>query len=83
MYKYAIYEKNRLKVYRNEQYSYDIVCLCDSLKDAQDIVLSLTEDFLYKTFCEHCQLFSIKDSIALMKINPKYGWDKYTIEERN
>lgn len=83
MCKYAIYEKNRLKVYRNEKYSYDIVCLCDSLKDAQDIVLSLTEDFLYKTFCEHCQLFSIKDSIALMKINPKYGWDKYIIEEKD
>lgn len=83
MCKYAIYEKNRLKAYRNEQYSYDIVCLCDSLKDAQDIVLSLTEDFLYKTFCEHCQLFSIKDSIALMKINPKYGLDKYIIEEKD
>lgn len=83
MYKYAIYEKNRLKVYRDERYSYDPVCFCNSLEDAQDIVLSLTEDFIYKTFCEHCQFFSIKDSIILMKINPKYGWDKYTIEERN
>jgi len=83
MCKYAIYEKNRLKVYRDERYSYDIVCFCDSLEDAQDMVLSLTEDFLYKTFCEHCQLFSVKDSITLMKMIPKYGWDKYTIKERD
>ena len=79
--KYAVYEKNRLKVYRDDVYTKDIVCFCDTLEEAQDLVLAFTEANTYRCFCEQCQYISPEDAVILMKMAPKYGWDKYTIQE--
>ena len=52
--KYLIYEKNRLKVYREPRFSNDLICACETLEDAEEMVLTLTEDYEYRCFCENC-----------------------------
>lgn len=79
--KYLIYEKNRLKAYREPRFSNDLICACETLEDAEEMVLALTEDYEYRCFCENCQYFSVKDSLTLLKIVPKFSWDKYTIKQ--
>ena len=79
--KYLIYEKNRLKVYREPRFSNDLICACETLEDAEEMVLTLTEDYEYRCFCENCQYFNVKDSLTLLKIVPKFSWDKYTIKQ--
>ena len=80
MCKYLIYEKNRLKVYRDERYSNDLICSCDTLGEAQELILSLTEENAYRCYYEQCQYVNPEDAIWLMQHAPKYGWDKYSIK---
>ena len=77
---YLIYERNRLKVYRDERYSKDLIAACKTLEEAQEMVLSLTEENAYRCFCEQCQYVNPEDAVWLLRHAPTYGWDKYIIE---
>ena len=78
--KYVIYEKQikslSMTYIRKRHYLFLYT------EEAQDLVLAFTEANADYT-AEQCQYISPEDGNSWIKTLPKYGWDKYTIQEVN
>lgn len=77
---YFVCERNKLKAYRDEVYVEDPIYCCETLEDAQDLVLAFTEDYIYTAFIRECNNCGLDTALWLFQHSPKYGWDKYSIK---
>ena len=71
MTEYAIYEDEKL------------LFICDNESLAQEMVLTLTDEYVYNTFYRECNNCDIELALWLFKNAPKYGWNKYSIKPVN
>ena len=46
----------------------------------QEMVLALTEEYIYNAFCRECNNCGVELALWLFKNAPKYGWNKYYIK---
>ena len=65
---YAVFEDNTLL----------FICQDESL--AQEMVLSLTEEYVYNAFCQECNKVGLEMALWLFK-NSSYGKNKYIIRQ--
>ena len=62
-------------IYTDEQ----LLFICEDESLAQEMVLALTEEYIYNAFCRECNNHNLELALWLFQNAPKYGWDKYQI----
>ena len=68
MIEYAVYADEKL------------LFICENESLAQEMVLALTEEYIYNAFYRECNNCGVELALWLFKNAPKYGWNKYYIK---
>lgn len=58
------------------------VCVCLGLPQAQELILSLTEEYIYHAFLREADSCGIDLALWLFRNAPKYGWNQFEYKER-
>ena len=69
--------KNVYCVFENECFLF----ICDSESDAQEMILSLTEEHIYNSFLNEINKVGYDLALWVFQNAPKYGWSRYSIQK--
>lgn len=62
---YAIYDKDIF------------LCFCLNEADTQEMVLTLTEEYIYNSFLREVDNCGLNIALWVFQNAPRYGWDKF------
>ena len=70
--------RNVYCVFENEY----LLFICDSESDAQEMILALTEEYIYNSFLNEINKVEYNLALWVFRNAPKYGWNRYHYELR-